>query len=77
MSSCEKCWQDAHSSPDECVPDEYAHLMLERKENPCSAEEQAGPYARVCPDCKRSTLHQHTGEPMCGCTKGDKDGNDD
>jgi hypothetical protein len=33
----------------------------------CTGEEQAGPDAGECPVCHRKTLHQHTGEPMCGC----------
>lgn len=62
MSTCEKCWADAHS-----VADEYVRLLRERRDHPCSPEEQAGPNARECPWCGRMTLHQHTGEPMCGC----------
>ncbi len=75
MSSCEKCWRDAHHEPGDCVPDAYARLMLERKSNPCTPEEQAGTDASRCPKCKRMTLHQHTGECMNGCratTKGKK-----
>jgi len=34
---------------------------------PCTPEEQAGAHAKPCPVCKRLTLHQYTGEPMCGC----------
>lgn len=62
MSACEKCWHDAAQAG---VP--YSQLLKERRTNPCTEEEQAGPHARKCPHCGRMTLHQHTGEPMCGC----------
>ncbi len=67
MSTCEKCWSDAHRGPQFDVADEYARLMSERKDSPCTAEEQAGPDAKECSVCHRMTLHQTTGEPMCGC----------
>jgi hypothetical protein len=68
VSTCEKCWDDAHRGVrDPAV--EYARLMDERREHPCSPEEQAGPNAGECTACHRMTLHQHTGEPMCGCPK--------
>ena len=42
---CEKCWSDAylrsrltHRSQADC----YSEILEERKDNPCSAEEQAG-----------------------------------
>lgn len=62
MSSCEKCYMDSlvYGRP-------YMELLESRKANPCTPEEQAGPDARECPKCKRKTLHQYTGEPMCGC----------
>lgn len=62
MSSCEKCWRDAGGEPDR-----YRELI--RGRSACSAEEQAGPHANECPWCGRKTLHQHTGEPMCGCPR--------
>lgn len=62
MSSCEKCWADAHVSDD--VAAEYSRLIRERRANPCTPEEQAGPYATTCPKCNRATVHQHTGECM-------------
>jgi len=44
---CEKCWGDAYyrsrytgKSQTEC----YADLVEERKDNPCTPEEQAGQY---------------------------------
>lgn len=65
MSSCEKCWRDAHSGgPYGDVADQYRKLVDERKDNPCTPEEQAGPDAKECPECKRMSLHQHTGECM-------------
>ena len=65
MSSCEKCWRDAQGSAD--VAREYQRLMAERKDTPCSPEDQAGPDAAHCWTCGRRTIHQHTSEPMCGC----------
>lgn len=62
MSSCEKCWTDAGGDADR-----YAQLLEERRGNACSLQEMAGPDAKECPRCHRMTLHQHTGEPMCGC----------
>ena len=67
MSSCEKCWRDAHVGPYTCVADEYRRLIEERQRDPCTPEEQAGPDATTCPTCNRKTLHQWTKEPMCGC----------
>lgn len=67
MSACEKCWRDAHRGEQFSVADEYHRLMKERHDDPCTPEEQAGPDARECPSCLRMTLHQITGEPMCGC----------
>jgi hypothetical protein len=63
MSSCEKCWADAQG-PYGDVSEKYQRLVRERN---CTPEEQAGPDAEKCPACGRMTLHQHTGEPMCGC----------
>lgn len=70
MSSCEKCWRDsmrAENSDGECGPTAYHRLLAERKGNPCTPEEQAGPDAARCPQCKRMALHQYTGECMAGC----------
>lgn len=68
MSMCEKCWSDAGSHSG------YMRLLKEREANPCTPEQQAGANAGECPTCKRMTLHQHTGEPTCGCapTRGKK-----
>ena len=63
MASCEKCWSDAYTrsrctgkSHAEC----YSELLIERKDNPCSAEQQAGEDRTVCPQCKHKTVHQYT-----------------
>lgn len=62
MSTCEKCWADAGGDPET-----YKVLLEERLERPCTAEQQAGPGATLCPICGRMTRHQHTGECMaCG-----------
>jgi len=66
MSACEKCWSDAHRGPQVSVADEYRRLLEERRDNPCTPEQQAGPEAGECPECHERTLHQVTGEPMCG-----------
>lgn len=62
MSACEKCWADTGGVG-------YLELMKEREAagRVCTSEEQAGPDAGECRLCKRKTLHQYTGEPMCGC----------
>ncbi len=61
MATCEKCWDDAymrtHSEPMICQVDHYYNLLKERKENPCTPEEQAGAGATECPKCKRITVH--------------------
>lgn len=65
MSACEKCWSLAGGNPVR-----YRRLIIDAAEHnavTCTPEEQAGPNAKECPICKRMTLHQHTGEPMCGC----------
>jgi len=67
MSACEKCWSDAHKEPQFSVAEEYARLIEERKDNPCTPEEQAGLDATDCRSCGRRAVHQHTGECMA-CT---------
>ena len=52
MSSCEKCWSESR------MHDNYHELI--KKIPGCTPEEQAGPFATVCPKCKRKTLHQMT-----------------
>ena len=59
MSACEKCWRESEGDADH-----YRELVESRHGKPCRPEEQAGPDASECPDCKRTTLHQHTGECM-------------
>lgn len=61
MSACERCWEDAVTYP------HYLRLLYARGGHPCTPEQQAGSGAATCPRCFRRTLHQHTGEPMCGC----------
>ena len=63
MSACEKCWADKDG------PGDYMRLLTERDASGhvCTPEQQAGPDAGECPVCHRMTLHQHTGQPMCGC----------
>lgn len=71
MSSCEKCWADASRVAYlamSSTADEYQRLMTKRKDNPCTPEAQAGECAGECPSCGRKTIHQHTKEPMCGCS---------
>lgn len=65
MSACEKCWADARAMM--ARGEDYAALLQARQATPCTPEEQAGPDAKECPRCHRMTLHQYTGEPMCGC----------
>jgi len=67
MSTCEKCWSDAHRGPQYSVADEYAKLIEARRERPCTPEQQAGADAGTCPVCGRNSVHQTTREPMCGC----------
>ena len=70
MSTCEKCWSDAHRralGAYSSVTDAYHDLLKERKNNPCTPEQQAGDDARVCSRCHRRAVHQYTGECMaCG-----------
>jgi len=54
MPSCEKCWEDAFGNPEK-----YRELIEERKNDPCTPEEQAGEDATECPKCKRKTVHQY------------------
>jgi ribosomal protein L37E len=62
MSVCQKCWSDALGNADR-----YSKLIDERKNNPCTPEEQAGREATECSKCKRITIHEITGECMaCG-----------
>ena len=68
MSTCEKCWRDAHAGgPYADVAENYARLLEKRKDKPCTPEQQAGENAGWCPKCDRKVLHQHTGKCMAGC----------
>jgi len=44
--TCEKCWADAwrraYNNPTRSQAEHYRDLIEERKDNPCSAKEQAG-----------------------------------
>jgi hypothetical protein len=72
MSSCEKCWSDAHRGPQVDTVEEYHRLIEERREHPCTPEEQAGPDALLCSACGRLTLHQWTRQCMViGCARHD------
>jgi hypothetical protein len=65
MSTCEKCWTDAHRVyPYGDITEEYRRLIEARKDNPCTPEEQAGEEAGVCKLCGRKARHQWTGECM-------------
>lgn len=65
MSACQKCWHDA-AADDRAA--KYEELVRERNgTGVCTPEEQAGPSAGRCIFCNRFTLHELTGEPMCGC----------
>lgn len=41
MPACEKCWADSHSSMGD-QPAEYRRLIEERRDNPCTPEQQCG-----------------------------------
>lgn len=51
MSACEKCWGDAftraYGRGDTDQATEYRRLLDERKDNPCTPEEQRGPVAET------------------------------
>ena len=59
MASCEKCWRDAGERMTGDKSAEYQRLIIERKGNPCTPEEQAGDDASICSGCKRKTVHQY------------------
>ena len=62
MASCEKCWGDAYRryrcDPFRSQAEHYSELISERKDNPCTPEQQAGEDAGECPKCNRKTIHQ-------------------
>lgn len=51
MSACEKCWADAHlrmqANPMKAQVDHYHDLLKERRETPCSPDEQKGVSVRA------------------------------
>jgi len=62
MPGCQKCWNDAVFSGNKAA--EYNRLIDERKDNPCTPEEQAGREADICPKCKRKALHEINNQCM-------------
>lgn len=62
MAACEKCWGDAFDRSRYTNKDQaecYKELLAERKDDPCTPEEQAGDDAKLCPKCNRLTIHQY------------------
>ena len=62
MASCEKCWRDAYrrelQNPMKNQAEHYHDLIQERKEKPCTPNQQAGSeYAETCPRCGQQTFH--------------------
>lgn len=71
MASCEKCWSDAYLrhrlNADKSQAEYYQIMIEERKDNPCTPEQQAGEDAEICPKCDRKTMHQYVKVCMnCG-----------
>ena len=62
MASCEKCWSDAYmrtlSDPMKSQAEHYHNLIIERKDHPCTPEQQAGINAKKCPECGRLAVHE-------------------
>jgi len=62
MPSCEKCWGDAYmrtySNPLKSQAEHYSDLIKERKDNPCTPEQQAGGDAEKCPKCNKKAMHK-------------------
>jgi hypothetical protein len=60
MSACEKCWGDAYvrfmSNPFKDQVEHYHDLLEERKDNPCSPEEQAGQWWDEKKQCDKRLL---------------------
>ena len=72
MASCERCWADAFGmsfGTSKSQPEIYGELIKTRN---CSAEQQAGPEAGICPKCKRKAVHQAINQCM-SCGYEDKD----
>lgn len=47
MASCEKCWGDAwlrSQNNDKSQSDNYQELLIERQDNQCTVQEQAGQF---------------------------------
>lgn len=70
--TCDRCdseLQDGCCKNNRCPYYDPASIFAAiRSDHPCTPEEQAGPDAIICGECKRMTIHQHTGECMaCKC----------
>jgi len=67
MTSCEKCWRDAEGDPHK-----FERITLERIDDPCTPEEQAGgEQATYCFKCSRRTVHVLAEEcVICGWSGG-------
>jgi len=62
MPCCEKCWSDSGG-----IAEKYNQLVDQRRNNPCTGEQQAGENAGLCEHCNRKTVHQYAGACMiCG-----------
>jgi len=64
MPGCEKCWGDAYMrmrcDSSKSQAEYYRDLLNERKDNPCTPEEQAGLDAKKCPNCGRMAKPRNT-----------------
>jgi hypothetical protein len=59
MAGCEKCWGDAFRESHFTGKDQYEcykKLLEERKDNPCTPQEQAGDYWDEEKQCDRRDL---------------------
>lgn len=72
MATCEKCWRDAGGDPER-----YNQLIVERRDTPCTPEQQAGEkHAGKCAVCGRQTVHCVVGRcvnPECESGKAMRD----
>lgn len=66
MATCEKCWSDANSAMTGDTAAEYHRLVAERKDHPCTPEEQCGEIHMV--------LAWHDRPDQCRCGKVVKSG---
>ncbi len=65
MAACEKCWSDAFmasmNDPSVDQVEHYHRLLKERKDNPCTSEEQCGEMHLI--------LDHKDGSKRCRCGK--------